>query len=181
MSMWIVGFGTLLYQNSLKDTVKESGDIIEYIPIVIKDYKRIFNVYAEHYTPSHQLSNNGIEMGAANIKYAPGYKCNAVVFESTEADVALLDKRERYYERIEVDAFNYNTNEPLKNVFAYCAKDNFSCIRHSINELLPNWRDIDYARKGAYAISEEFGRLYDASTYLADEKTLMVDHYRNVL
>jgi len=176
--MWILGFGTLLYQSSLKDTIGEEKNNIEYIPVVIKDYKRLFNVYAEHYEPSHKISDKNIEMGAANIKFAKGNKLNAVAFEATDHDVALLDKRERYYERIQVEAYHFDTGEMLSNAFVYCAKDSFSCIRNSIDELLPLWRDVDYARRGSYALGEAFGKLYDETTYLADSKTLMFDFYK---
>ena len=44
--------------------------------------------------------------------------------------------------------------------------------------LLPLWRDIVYARVGAYRISEAFGKMYDKTTYFADGKTLMIDYYK---
>ena len=45
---------------------------------------------------------------------------------------------------------------------------------------MPNWRDIVYARTGAYRISEDFGDYYDQTTYLADGESLTVDNYRRL-
>ena len=46
---------------------------------------------------------------------------------------------------------------------------------------MPLWRDVVWARVGAYRISDEFGRMFDATTYLADGTTPVVDAYREHL
>lgn len=50
-----------------------------------------------------------------------------------------------------------------------------------MRRLLPRWQDIVWARTGADAISHAFGQYYDATSYQADGKTLMIDFYRQYL
>ena len=54
-------------------------------------------------------------------------------------------------------------------------------IENDITKLLPLWRDIVYARVGSYRISKDFGKLYDATSWMADGKTLVADYYRDYL
>ena len=63
----------------------------------------------------------------------------------------------------------------------YCAAPDSQWVEDDNKKLLPNWRDIDYARRGAYGISEQFGKTYDETTYLADGQTLMLDFYKQIL
>lgn len=176
--MWIVGFGTLLLKSSLGNTVgDENSSKKEYIPVIVEGYKRVFNVFAEHYEASHLIHENDIEMGAANIKKAKGAVFNGVVFAADEEEVELLDRRERYYMRVKVNAQNYYTGEQLQEVYAYCANPDSKSVKNSIDLLLPKWRDVDYARRGAYGIDEKFGKMYDKTTFLADGETLLVDYY----
>ena len=54
-------------------------------------------------------------------------------------------------------------------------------FERDIEKLMPLWRDIVWARTGAYRIGETFGRCYDETTYLADGRTLVIDRYRDVI
>lgn len=180
--MWVIGFGTLLLKHSLGDTVGgESSDKKKYIPITVKGYKRLFNVVAQHYTPTHKMSRGNVEIGAANVEYSKEHSFNGVAFEVSDEEILLIDKRERYYERIEVQAHLFGSDKVLGEAFLYCALPDSQSVESSNDKLLPHWRDIDYARRGAYAISEEFGKAYDESTFMADGKTLMIDHYHHLL
>lgn len=180
--MWVIGFGTLLLKHSLGDTVGgEVSDQKKYVPITVNGYKRLFNVRAEHYTPSHKVSDKDNEMGAANVEFSPMHSFNGVAFEVDDSELELLDTRERYYERIEVDANYFDSGLPLGEACVYCAMPDSKWVEDDNEKLLPHWRDIDYARRGAYAIGDDFGRAYDESTYMADGKTLMVDFYQNFI
>lgn len=178
----LVGFGTLLLQESLGDTIGADGAMKKrFRPIIIKNYRRLFNLKPDHYVPDNRFRQDGTEMGAANIEPAPGLQFNGLAYNINAADLEGLDKRERYYVRREVPYFDFETGEPLGNCFVYESEPDARWIVRNNAELLPLWRDMVYARVGAYRISEAFGKMYDASTYLADGKTLMVDHYKDHL
>lgn len=178
----LVGFGTLLLQESLGDTIGADGAMQKrFRPIIIKNYRRLFNLRPDHYTPDKRFRQDDSEAGAANIEPADGLHFNGLAYEVNAADLEGLDKRERYYVRVEVPYFDFETGEALGNCFVYESKPDARWIVRDTQLLLPLWRDIVYARVGAYRISDAFGKMYDATTYLADGKTLMVEHYKNHL
>lgn len=180
--IWIIGFGTLLLKHSLGDTVgSTNSDGKEYIPVTIRNYKRLFNVVASHYTPTHKLTDSSIETAAANVEFAREESFNGVAFRVSEEELAQLDVRERYYQRVQVEAYHFGTDRLLGDAYVYCALPSSQYVETRNEKLLPHWRDIDYARRGAYAIGPEFGKAYDASTYMADGVTRMVDFYQGYL
>lgn len=69
----LVGYGTLLYRGSLGQsigaTVAESKPSV---PVIVRNYKRLFNVRPEHYQSSHKLNDAGIELGAMNVEPSTG-------------------------------------------------------------------------------------------------------------
>lgn len=174
----IVGFGTLLLQESLGDTV---GTEKKFTPIIVKNYRRIFNLLPDHYEADNRLRTDGTEIGAANIEPAEGIQFNGLSFEANASDLENLDKRERYYKRSEVPYYDFETAEALGLCYVYESPLHARWLVRDNNKLLPLWRDIVYARVGAYRISKDFGKMYDATTYLADGKTLLVDYYKDYL
>ena len=178
----VAGYGTLLLRESLGDTVsQESAGEKEYIPIVIKGCKRLFNLFPDHYPAEDRLDRGPIERAAANTVFAEGYSFNAVAFKVKTAELEMLDKRERYYKRVSAPCFEFPSEKPLGECYFYMSESDARWIENDVNKLLPLWRDIVYARVGSYRISEEFGQLYDATTWMADGKTLMVDYYKDYL
>lgn len=178
----IVGFGTLLLQESLGDTVGQEGaGQKKFTPIIIKNYRRIFNLLPDHYEADNRLRQDGTEIGAANIEPAEGEQFNGLSFFADASDLDNLDKRERYYKRSVVSGYNFETGELMGECHVYESPLDARWLRRSNDELLPLWRDIVYARVGAYRISEAFGKMYDQTTYLADGKTLLVDYYKEQL
>jgi hypothetical protein len=178
----MVGFGTLLLQESLGDTVGQEGaGQKKFSPIIIKDYRRLFNLLPDHYEADNRLRQDGTEIGAANIEPAPGFQFNGLSFLANASDLESLDKRERYYKRSVVPCYNFETGELIGEGHVYESPLDAHWLRRSNEELLPLWRDIVYARVGAYRISEAFGKMYDETTYLADGKTLLVDYYKDYL
>jgi len=174
----IVGFGTLLLQESLGDTV--SGDK-KFTPIIVKNYRRLFNLLPDHYEADNRLRTDHTEIGAANIEPAEGIQFNGLSFEANASDLENLDSRERYYKRSEVPYCDFETGEDLGMCHVYESPLDARWLVRDNARLLPLWRDIVYARVGAYRISEAFGKMYDATTYLADGKTLMIDYYKDYL
>jgi hypothetical protein len=172
----LVGFGTLLLQESLGDTVG-SNSKKKYTPVVVKNYKRLFNLLPDHYEAHNFLRMDGTEKGAANIEPTRGFKFNGLSFEANACDLESLDKRERYYKRSLVPYYDFETGNNLGMCYVYESPLNARWIVRNNSELLPLWRDIVYARVGAYRISKAFGEMYDATTFMADGRTRMIDYY----
>lgn len=175
----MVGFGTLLLQESLGDTVGKNGaNNKKFTPIIIKNYRRLFNLLPDHYEADNRLRMDNTEIGAANIEPAPGLFFNGLSFEANADDLENLDKRERYYKRSTTPYFDFESGEELGICHVYESPLDARWLLRNTDQLLPLWRDIVYARVGAYRISQAFGEMYDATTYLADGKTLMIDYYK---
>lgn len=175
----ITGFGTLLLQESLGDTISSDKAATKvYRPVVLKNSRRLFNLLPDHYEADNRLREDNTEIGAANVEPAEGFEFNGLMFEVEEEELSELDKRERYYKRASAPCYDFETGEHLGESYVYESPLDARWLRRDIAELLPLWRDIVYARVGAYRISEAFGKMYDATTYLADGKTLMVDYYQ---
>jgi hypothetical protein len=178
----LVGYGTLLLQESLGHTVGANGaESKKYKPIIIKDYRRLFNLLPDHYEADNRLFADDREKGAANIEPAKGIHFNGLCFEADATDLENLDKRERYYKRSKVPYFDFETGANLGECHVYESPLDARWLVSDNEKLLPLWRDIVYARVGAYRISEAFGKMYDDSTYLGDGKTLMIDYYKDHL
>ncbi len=176
----IVGFGTLLLQESLGDTV--AGDRPKKLtPIIVKNYRRLFNLLPDHYEASNFLRTDGTEIGAANIEPAEGAHFNGVCFSVVKNELENLDKRERYYKRSIVPYSDFVTGEELGMCHVYESPLDARWLVRNTDDLLPLWRDIVYARVGAYRISNAFGKMYDATTYLADGKTRMINYYKEYI
>lgn len=178
----LVGYGTLLYRGSLGQsigaTVAESKPSV---PVIVRNYKRLFNVRPEHYQSSHKLNDAGIELGAMNVEPSTGSSFNALALPVNTLELEILDQRERYYHRVTAPVHDFSTGEPVGLGHIYAADLGSKWVDRDIRQLLPRWQDIVWARTGTYAISHAFGQYYDATTYLADGETLMIDFYRQHL
>lgn len=178
----LVGYGTLLYRGSLGQsigaTAAESRPIT---PVIVRGYKRLFNVRPEHYQSSHKVNAAGIELGAMNVEPSSGSSFNAVAIPVNAGELEILDQRERYYRRATMPVHDFLTGDPVGPGHVYAAELGSNWVERDIRQLLPRWQDIEWARAGAYAISHAFGQSYDATTYLADGETLMIDFYRQHL
>ena len=178
----VAGYGTLLLRESLGDTVsQESAGEKEFIPIIVNGCKRLFNLFPDHYPSEDRLNRGPIERAAANTVFAEGYSFNAVAFRAKASELEMLDKRERYYKRVSAPCVEFPSGKSLGDCFFYMSEPDARWIENDVSKLLPLWRDIVYARVGSYRISEEFGKLYDATTWMADGTTLVVDYYQDYL
>lgn len=181
-STFFVGYGTLLLRGSLGQTIgSEAASAREIVPVIVRGYKRLFNLRPTHYASSSKLTRGSIEGGAMNVEPAPGSRFNGLAFRVTEEELVALDRREPYYERRSVPIHEFESGEALGEGILYAAVPDAPWIERDPAKLLPLWRDVVWARSGAYRISEAFGRMYDETTYLADGCSLMVERYREVL
>ena len=180
--LFLVGYGTLLYRASLGHTIGgDAADDKPMTPVRVAGYRRLFNLRPDHYEPSFRLSTEPIEAAAMNVEPADDAEFNGLAFEVTADELAALDQRERFYRRVACTVEHFATGEIVGEGHFYSSDLDARWIERDPAKLLPLWRDIDYARRGAYSISQAFGRTYDRTTFLADGTTLMVDHYADHL
>ncbi|MGI9544522.1 MAG: gamma-glutamylcyclotransferase family protein [Cyclobacteriaceae bacterium] len=178
------GYGTLLLEESLNHSVNRISSakerkIVEYFPVIVKGYQRLFNLHATHYHSSDAISNDNIEVAAANIRPSPQHDFNCLCFYINESELESIDKRERYYERVEVEFLAFDNQTSIGVGYVYMVNPETSRLLFNDNEkILPRWTDLTFTRTGAYRISTEFGEYYDKTTYMADGEVLVVDFYR---
>ena len=180
-TVFLVGYGTLLDRASLGHTIGDASSDKAMTPVWVRDYRRLFNLQPDHYEPSQQLDQEGSEAAAMNVEPAPGSEFNGLVFPVDVTELDALDERERYYRRAVVPIFEFGSGRPLGEGHLYTADVDARWIERDPQKLLPRWLDIVLARRGAYALSDAFGKAYDRTTFLADGRTLMVDHYADHL
>lgn len=180
MPVYIVGYGTLLYSNSIADTIGESARSKSYTPVIVKGFKRLFNLLPLHYKPSFRISDLPVERAAANVVACDGAYFNGLAFPVDEEELIELDKRESSYDRLEVKIYDFSSMKSIGDAFVYSANHLRATLTDDAS-FLPDWIDISWARTGAYSISHEFGVMYDQTTYLADSRTLVVDEYASNL
>jgi len=179
---FLVGYGTLLHRGSLGQSIgRESAERKRVLPVLVRGYRRLFNLRPTHYTTSFKLSREPIENAAMNVEPAPGESFNGLAFEATPEELHALDQRERYYRRRAAPVYHFDSGELLGEGHFYVSEPNASWIFRDVEKLMPLWRDVVWARTGAYRLGEAFGRCYDDTTYLADGRTLVIDRYRDVI
>lgn len=177
--VFVVGFGTLLDKGSLGQTIgQDSAQNKSFLPVIVKGYKRLFNLRPDHYEPGLKFSAEPIELAAANVEPSRAHEFNGLAFRVDESEFSELDKRERYYKRHEVDIYDFFSNAHIGKGFTYSSELDARWIIRDNALLLPLWRDIVLARNGAYTIDMAFGKKYDDTTYMADGETSVIEYYR---
>ncbi len=182
MEIFLVGYGTLLLQGSLGQSIGQGSAEEKTIrPVSVRGYRRLFNLRPTHYDTSHKLGPEPIENAAMNVEPSPGTWFNGLGFSVTPKELEVLDQRERYYERQAAPVLDFDSGDVVGEGHFYMSRADAEWIERDPAKLLPLWRDIVWARAGAYRISDAFGAAYDETTYLADGTTLMFEHYRAVI
>ncbi len=181
MTHVLVGYGTLLDAASTGMTIGASAEHKVYRPVVVRGYRRLFNLRPDHYTPSHKTGSAAEEAAAMNVEPAPGLAFNGVAFDVSGEEMRQLDERERYYERVSVEILDFASGSSLGRAQVFSAELEARWICRDPEVLLPLWRDIDLARAGAYRLGDAFGEMFDQTTYLADGETLMITRYREYI
>jgi len=177
---YIIGYGTLLYKESLGDTIGNSTEQKKYLPVIVKDFKRLFNLLPIHYKPSFKRSKLPVEISAANLVPNQGSYFNGLAFQVSNEELSDLDKRESNYKRVEVPIYDFFTGNKIGMGMIYVAPNHHERVTND-NKYLPEWDDISYARTGAYRYGNKFGHIYDKTTFLVDGKTPVLKYYKDYL
>lgn len=155
MKILLVGYGSLLNLSSLRDTL----NISSFTPVIIKGYKRIFNVKLSSSKTSDVL----------NIVKSKRHYFNGLMFQVDYRQLKMLIKREEpeYHlhpvEAIPFTAFKNSSRSPLINSFVFV--DEY--IHLDKKKRLPNKDYFIFCRQSAYSVGKEFGKSWDNTTYLA--------------
>ena len=150
MEYEIVGYGSLISHNSLKETCKDK----EFQEVIIKGYKRIFNI----------AKNNKFDI--LNIKESKKDKLNAVLFKVNEKELKKLKEREDWYNFEETLTYDFKTDKLLTK--ALISIDHTVCIDKSNHP--PNKSYFILCREAAYHISKDFGKFWDETTFNSSGK-----------
>ena len=149
----VVGYGSLISHHSLQETIPDR----KFVAILVKGYKRIFNVMAKNHTD------------VLNIEKKTGHFFNGVLFTVNEDELRKIKRRERpQYEFKKSWAYEFETNKKIS--LALLAIDLHTSIDH--HNHLPNWLYLKSCREAAYAISQKFGQMWDQTTYLNNGEQL---------
>lgn len=147
MEYQVVGYGSLESHESLKETIKDKP----FKQIIVKGYKRVFNLKEEKSKDPDVL--NLIKNKKSDF--------NGVLFKVNEKELKKIKEREDIYNIEETLCYNFNTNKKLSKCLIFIDK----LIYIDNKNLLPNKEYFILCRKAAYKISKKFGEYWDNSTY----------------
>lgn len=176
----LVGYGTLMSKASLAKTIGDSAYAKDPVPATIDGYRRLFNLEPPHYEPSFRLADRPIENGAMNVEEASEAAFNALLFRLTEEELAAVDERESEYRRVAVPVHGFSSGDYLCDAFLYTLEES-GLITRDPEKLLPRWRDLVSTREEAYSVGDEFGEMFDRTTFLADGETPVMARYGDIL
>lgn len=147
----IVGYGSLISHNSLKEDCPNK----HFIPVIVKGYKRIFNILEG-------------KSDILNIKKSRKSKFNGVLFKVNNPEFTKLKKREDIYTPDKTTCYDFKTKKISYECFVYL--DHNLLIDRYHNK--PNKNYFLLCRQAAYHISKEFGKFWDNTTFTSDGKKI---------
>jgi hypothetical protein len=109
MTIYIIGYGTLLYTESVGDTIGSGAEKKGCQPVIIHGFKRLFNLLPSHYKPSYKISKMPVEKAAAIIIVAEDASFNGIAFEVNPDELKAIDRRESHYHSIETPMYDRTT------------------------------------------------------------------------
>lgn len=147
-----VGYGSLLSHKSLKKSIEDKN----FTPVIIKGYKRIFNI----------STRNGQNSDILNIVKSRNHNFNGVLFKVDEKELKNLKIREDEYNLEKTSIYSFKTQKKIGKGFFVI--DYYVDIDK--NKKLPSRSYFIMCRNAAYKISREFGRYWDRTTYISDNE-----------
>lgn len=141
----MVGYGSLMSHDSLKETIKDK----HFLPVIVNGYKRIFNL----------SMGNGRDV--LNLEKSAKSKFNGVLFKVNERDLREIKIREDEYNLEKTQVYDFRTGKPLGEslvVIDYL-------IDIDLKKHLPDKSYFILCRESAYHISKDFGEMWDETTF----------------
>ena len=161
-------FGLIVYGSLLhKDEINKYDSMIEdIIPVKVLDYKRSFNLL-----PAVRIGVGNYK-SVLNIEESKNDSFNGVCIIYKEIDIALIDDRERGYDRIMLDSNNiqtYNNDILLDSMNVYVYRGFKHMIDYSI---MPNVDYLKLCLEGSQQWGKEFHQDFIETTYMNNNNTL---------
>jgi len=148
MKYSVVGYGSLISHQSLEWTIPDK----EFTPVIVKGYKRIFDL---------ELGKKRVS-DVLNVEESEKDFFNGVLFEVNEEELEELKKRETEYLLKEVWVYDFFSKEKL------CKAWIFTDLSTNIDKkgtASINKSYFNLCRDAAYLLGEEFGKCWDKTTY----------------
>lgn len=141
----IVGYGSLISHNSLKDTIPNK----KFTPVIVKGYKRIFNF---------KLKKSDL----LNLKKDSRLKFNGILFTVNNKELKELIRRESNYQVRKTTAYDFETGNRLGKCLIFIDFMDIDKFRRK-----PNKKYFVLCREAAYHISKNFGKYWDKTTHIS--------------
>ena len=148
-----VAYGSLMSHQSLRQSIPDK----HFSPVIVKNYKRIFNLATEKSKYPDVL----------NIVKSKDSKFNGVLFQLNKKELKKVKEREPEYNLEETYAYDFLTGKRLCKCLVVI--DRYIAIdkKHK-----PNKKYFTLCREAAYHISREFGEFWDNTTYTSTGKKI---------
>lgn len=144
-----VGYGSLLSHKSFHAAATNTKILG---PVIVKGYKRIFDI-----------SEDGKNSDVLNVIKSHGSEFNGILFEVDDKELGSLSEREDWYNFEETEYYDFKTKKKLGKALT-CA-DHYILIDK--RKELPDKKYFILCREAAYQISNEFGKMWDETTFVA--------------
>lgn len=120
-------------------------------PVIVKGYKRIFNI----------SEDKGKSSDILNVKKSTDSKFNGLLFEVDEKELDKLTRREDWYNFEEASYYDFKTKKKIGKALV--------CVDYYLfidkGKKLPEKKYFILCREAAYNISKEFGKFWDDTTF----------------
>ena len=177
-SLPVLGYGSLVNPDSAmftlgKETLSTSTPAVAFGVRRVFDYR--MTKIVERYGPPRSERQNA----ALNIRPTGSFQdvVNGVRMEIAVTEIEAFRQREFGYDLLPVPCLDWEAlDQKPTHVYVLCCPPEFGDVgKIGASELLPHARYYDVCREGAARFGLDFLRLWLASTYLADNTTLVGD------
>lgn len=180
----VIGYGSLLKKESLNQTSK---DFVVKGPVYGYGLKRVFNFVLDEqgYTRYTRSSLSENEAALNVIKTTDPLHCiNGLEIAIPESGIKAFIEREGGYHITPVPLYNAHTNEVYQGYTLILDERSAAFGKHiRKTNLFPNESYLEICLSGAASLGKKFLNEWLASTYLADEQTLVQESqvYQNMI
>lgn len=150
MRYYFVAYGSLMDHQALTESIVDR----HFTPVIVKGFRRVFDV----------KDVKSKDPDVLNVEKARGHEFNGVLFRVSHPELRKLMKRETEYKLTRVQAREFLTGKLICRGFMVTDRG----VGIDTGDRKPNRPYFIECRRAAYRVSAEFGRFYDATTYLSD-------------
>jgi len=169
----VIGYGSLISKESLSKTIP----IRDYSYVWITGYRRIFNLRTR-LLKMYKIGENDERIAVLNVEPEEAGRVNAVIFSASDEELEKLKIRERRYYTKDVEVTDYFTGKSLGRAILFIGKKFAHGERIVSEDYLPVKEYLDKCREACYAVSVQFGKDFDETTFTA--KGVRIDQYLGV-